>query len=169
MSPAVVDTNVAAVANAEDNHAPNCVIACIGYLRDMCASGMIVLDDDWRILQEYGGRLRSGGQPGVGDAFYKWVLTNRANPDRCTLARITPHPARGFEEFPDDPDLRGFDPDDRKFIAVACAHPDDPPVAQALDSEWWGFRKALDANGVTVNFLCPRAIARLHKGKLKGK
>ena len=43
---------------------------------------------------------------------------------RCDLVPITPinDSENEFEEFPDDPVLEGFDPDDRKFIAVAIAH-----------------------------------------------
>jgi hypothetical protein len=169
MGLAVVDTNVAAVANAKDNHDPSCVTACVDYLLDLRANGTIVLDDAWLILGEYESNLRSSGQPGVGDAFFKWVLTNQANSDRCILTHITPNAERSFEEFPSDPALSDFDPSDRKFIAVARARPDNPPVAQALDSKWWGFRRAFKANGVNVEFLCPKAITVLHAGKLKGK
>ena len=135
MGPAVVDTNVAAVANARDSHDPACVVACVDFLQALRASGTIVLDDEWHILREYESNLSSSGQPGFGDAFLKWVHNHQANAIRCMHVHITPDARRGFVEFPDDPRLKGFDRDDRKFIAVACAHPDRPPVAQALDSE----------------------------------
>ena len=57
--------------------------------------------------------------------------------------------------------LEGFDPDDRKFIAVACAHPEKPPILQAVDSQWLDFRDALRENGVTVAFICEDDIQRL--------
>ena len=53
-----------------------------------------------------------------------------------------------FQEFPDDPVLNDFDPDDRKFIAVAVAHPETPPILQAVDSQWWAFRAAFRRNGI---------------------
>ncbi len=40
----------------------------------------LVLDDMWRIIGEYMQNLRSSGEPGVGDAFLRWVLTNKDNP-----------------------------------------------------------------------------------------
>ena len=68
-----------------------------------------------------------------------------------------------FQQFPNDPALNDFDPDDRKFIAVARAHPENPPILQAVDSKWWGFKDALHRNGVTVEFICEDDIQRLHK------
>lgn len=98
--------------------------------------------------------LRSEGQPGPGDAFLKWVLTNRSNPQRCALVSLTPQ-GDSFLEFPNDPDLEGFDPSDHKFAAVAHAHPDHPPVLNATDSDWWHYREALACHGVRVEFVCP--------------
>ena len=59
-----------------------------------------------------------------------------------------------FQEFPTDPALADFDPDDRKFIAVALAHAENPSILQAVDSAWWTYRDALRQNGVTVDFIC---------------
>ena len=90
-----------------------------------------------------------------------------ANRDtQCGLVPITPVDGseNEFEEFPDDPALNDFDPDDRKFIAVAAAHPERPPILQAVDSQWWDFRNALSRNGVIVEFICEDDIQRLHAG-----
>ena len=164
----VVDTNVPAFANGLGSAFAGCVAACVARLGKITRNGQIVLDDSWLILREYQANLRSSGQPGVGDAFLKWVLTNQANTNRCVQVGITPSHDRTFEEFPDDPRLSGFDRDDRKFVAVALAHEDSPPILQALDSEWWGYRKELAENGVTVDFLCPREIQKLHQRRAKG-
>lgn len=168
MAPVVVDTNVPALANDLGSPFPACVAACVARLRRITRSGQIVLDDSWLILREYQANLRSSGQPGVGDAFLKWVLLNWASASRCCLVSVTPCGDKMFEEFPDAPELSGFDPDDRKFVAVALADEDNPPILQALDSEWWGYRKELAENGVTVDFLCPREIQKLHQRKAEG-
>lgn len=55
-----------------------------------------------------------------------------------------------------------YDPSDRKFLAVAAAHPDRPPVLQALDSKWWGWRAALAPSDVTIHFVCLADIAAKH-------
>lgn len=74
-----------------------------------------------------------------------------------------------FEEFPDDPALNDFDPADRKFIAVACAHLEKPPILQAVDSKWLDFRDAFRQNGVTVTFICEEDIQRLHESTIAEK
>jgi hypothetical protein len=131
-------------------------------LREVQDDHVILLDDGWYILKEYMGNLRSEGQPGIGDAFLKWVLTNRRNPVCCEWVHITPASgSRGdesFEEFPDDAELDGFDPADRKFVAVALAHSEAPPILNAVDAGWWTFREALSKYAVQVEFLCPDAM-----------
>lgn len=87
----VVDTNVPIVANRRAEHASlQCVLTCIRRLENVMDKGRIVLDNSWLILTEYKNHLSSSGQPGVGDVFLKWVLTNRANLERCELIEITP-------------------------------------------------------------------------------
>ncbi len=162
--PVVVDTNVPIVASCRAEQAsPQCVIACLTRLRNVMDEDRIVLDDKWRILTEYKSNLNSSGQPGVGDAFLKWVLTNMANEQRCEFIRITPTGSSpdDFREFPADDELHDFDPDDRKFIAVALAHPERPPVLQAVDTEWWAKRGALARAGVQIEFLCAADMRRL--------
>ena len=87
---------------------------------------------------------------------------------RRRYVSLTPDSVRTFAEFPADPRLAGFHDDDRKFVAVSVRHPGRPPILQALDSEWWGHREALDDNGVTVDFLCPDDIEELHERKYGG-
>ena len=162
----VVDTNVAVVANGYSKQASSdCVETCAQRLEDITHGEVkLVLDDKWIILGEYMRNLRSNGVD-VGDSFLGWILRNWENPEQCDLVSITPVDGleNEFEEFPDDPALNDFDPDDRQFIAVALAHPDKPPILQAVDSQWWGFRHALHQNGVTVEFICQADIQRLHQ------
>lgn len=165
INPCVVDTNVPLTANQGKD--PRCVLACVEAVRALMKSGHLVIDDKFRILNEYKHKLSPTGQPGVGDAFLKWVLNNQANPTRCTRVELNPRPEdpRDFEEFPRDGSLSGFDPSDRKFVAVSCAHPDTPHILQATDSKWWGLREELANCGVRVDFLCPEHIEELHKRK----
>ncbi len=123
-------------------------------------TGRIALDTGWRVITEYRHNLETRGQPGVGSAFLKWVLTNHRNPTRCSLVEITPKSStqEDYEEFPRSSALRGFDPSDRKFVAVACAHEDRPPILEATDTKWWTYRRALSDSGVVVDFLCPQEI-----------
>jgi hypothetical protein len=160
---AVVDTNVAVVANKNHPEAsPQCVLSCIQAMEELKLSGKLVLDDRWRIIREYQNNLSSTGQPGYGDAFLKWVLRNRENPLRCQ--QVTIHPIDGsetdFEEFPKDPALQALDPSDRKFVAVALAHSSRPPIWNATDTDWWELRAELSSNGLQIRFLCQNDVER---------
>ena len=160
----IVDTNVPLVANRFSHASEDCVEICVDRLEqitkgeiklavDYCAS-----DDQRHIIDEYRNKLNPSSQPGVGDAFLKWVEINWTNPDLCDLVEITfivVGAKISFAEFPSDPALADFDDDDRKFVAVACAHPGHPPILQAVDSKWHHFLGALTPNGVRVEYLCP--------------
>jgi len=37
------------------------------------------------------------------------------------------------------------------------AHPEHPPILNAVDSDWWHHQDALARHGVRVEFLCPDA------------
>ena len=155
----VLDTNVAVVANGRTEQAsPDCVITCIERLRKVRANERIVFDDGGRILEEYRRYLSPSGQPGAGDAFFKWLWDNQGNPGLCRKVAITPHEDRGFEEFPDGKELRGFDRNDRKFVAAAIASGEKPPIVNASDTDWWTFRTALQGFGIRIEFLCPQLM-----------
>lgn len=163
----VVDTNVAVVANGKSEQASEqCVDSCAERLNQiMCGGVILVLDDDWRILDEYMRNLHTNG-PDIGNRFLAWTLQYRTNPERCELVPIKPVDGleNEYEEFPEDTAFAAFDPDDRKFVAVALAHPENPPILQAVDSKWLDFCDAFSRNGVTVEFICKTDIQRLHRG-----
>ena len=156
--PVVVDTNVPLTANGKAKTSPECVISCIDALVKLLSDQQpLVIDDGWRILNEYKKKLSQTGQPGVGDRFLKWVLTNLANPSRCIQVPITPrrNDETHFLEFPNDPALSRFDRADRKFVAVALSHEDKPPIVVAIDRGWGRHEQALNKHGVIIDFLCP--------------
>lgn len=159
----VIDTNVLVVANGRHEPAQErCVGACIGAL-EQARRETVVLDDGQLMLDEYRRHCAFAGQPGLGDAFFKWLWNRQADPRHCHRVRITPHPKRGFVEFPADKRLRGFDRNDRKFVAVALAAGGSPPVLNASDTDWWHARQVLGEHGVTISFLCPELMpGKLH-------
>lgn len=166
MKTVVVDTNVILVANGQ--HADvqySCVNACASRLHSITVEGRVAIDDAFQILKEYQTKTTPHGGKRAGDQFLKWLLRNLANPQRCDQVSIKEHAQRGFESFPDDARLASFDPPDRKFVAVARAHPHKPPILQAVDSKWLSWRTALADSGVAVDFLCPADIAKFEANK----
>jgi hypothetical protein len=153
----VVDVNVAIVANAKNTHADlECMSTCVDALINIRESGKIVLDDGLRILSEYTAHLSRSGQPGVGDAFMRWIWEHQAVENRCEQVQLTPKSGEheDYMEFPTDPDLKTFDRSDRKYVAAALTSREHPEVLNAVDTDWWEHRVALERNGVNVRFLC---------------
>ena len=160
----IVDTNVVRVANGEwGDDFKKCEETCIDRLERIMRGEMkLVLDAQRIIIGEYERNLYSTGE-NVGNRFLRWVLHNRHG--QCDLVSITPieNSETEFEEFPSDPVLKDFHSKDRKFVAVSVAHPERPPILEALDSGWLKFRDALYQHGVIVEFICERDIQRFRK------
>jgi len=160
MADLIVDTNVPIVANGHhDNAGLDCMQACASALV-RAHGGRVLVDDLGLIFTEYSDNLAHSGQPGVGDAFFKWLWDNQANDNHCLKVEITPIDAgwRIFDEFPDDDRLRGFDRSDQKFVAVARASAWNAPILNASDTDWWPARHQLEEHGVVIEFLCPELM-----------
>ncbi len=157
----VVDSNVPITANFRAEQAgPECEAACIRALREIQSGRRTLLDDQGLIVEEYRKSLSHSGQPGLGDAFFKWLWENQGNLRHCRTVPISFHAGRGFAEFPADPQLSAFDRSDRKFVAVARASGTRPELLNATDTDWWQDRKTLEENGVRLVFLCPELMEK---------
>lgn len=164
----VVDTNVPVVANRKHADASDaCVAACARALYDVTRSGHLFIDALDLIKTEYARHLNWKGEPGPGDAFMRWLYTNEWGGDVVTRVAITPKPfdETDFVELQAPPPGVSFDPSDRKFLAVAAAHPEHPPLLEAVDCRWWGWQGALAEMGLAVAFVSPVEIEAKFRSK----
>lgn len=173
MSKWIVDTNVPVTANLSarperSDVPPSCISKSIDQIENIIKKGCLVIDAAGEILQEYETYFSWSGQPGAGDAFFKWAHDNQGIPSKVALVPITKN-GDSYKEFPDHLGLKDFDPSDRKFVAVANAHPEKPPILQAKDSKWHWWNEALAEVGITVNFLCPEDTEPKAANKDKSK
>jgi hypothetical protein len=152
----VIDTNVLIVANnrESDQASPECITSCATWLEKFKKEGILVIDSNWLIISEYKKKVNQLGQPGVGDAFLRWVLLNHGNSNRCHQVSITKISEHEFKEFPKTESLEKFDLSDRKFVAVALTHPQRPAIVNAVDSDWYNHQNALSEHKVQIEFLC---------------
>lgn len=166
-----MDTNVAKQANLAidpdkiPEDLPDCVLTCIEAIEHVIKKQALVIDDGDEIFDEYRKQLSLKGQPGVGDRFIKWVHDNRWQLPASNRVTITKN-GETYNEFPAHGDLHDFDVSDRKFVAVANAHPSRPPILQATDSKWWGWKDALSEVGISVYFLCQEYIEAKYAEKM---
>jgi len=120
-------------------------------------SGIIVLDKQMLIIREYMKQVSLSGQPGLGDAFFKWLFENQAVEEICEQVSITPV-NDSFAEFPNDPELSSFDISDRKFVATALASKLSPIILNALDSDWRDHANAFSKINLNINELCKQCL-----------
>lgn len=165
----VIDTNVLLVANGQhDDVSPDCVIECTRRLQALQQQGVVVIDDAHRIVSEYLHKTSPNSPKGAGDVFLKWLLQNSGSL-RVEQVTLTETAESCFAEFPDPLLEIRFDPPDRKFAAVACAHPEKPVIWQAVDCKWLDWWPDLLARGVRVEFLCPEDVCTFYQQKFPAK
>jgi hypothetical protein len=163
---AVIDTNVLLVANGQHGEvSPECVEACVTHLLAIQQAGTVVIDDGYRILGEYQHKTQVSPPKGVGDVFLKWLLREATRTERVEQVPLTELDENRYAEFPDSALEAAFDPPDRKFVAVANAHPGKPEIWQAADSKWLDWSPVLRQHGIQVRFLCPEDACRFHRAK----
>ncbi|RST86484.1 hypothetical protein EJC49_10915 [Aquibium carbonis] len=163
---AVIDTNVLLVANG--NHegiSDECRQRCIERLLMQQKRGITVIDDCFHILREYQNKTHPNQPKGVGDVFLKWLLQNQRNQTYVEQVTITEIGSDQFVEFPDQRLEPHFDAPDRKFAAVANAHPEKPKILQAADCKWLDWWETLRKHGIAVEFLCPEDACHFYKVK----
>ena len=89
MAALVIDVNVPIVANGNHDKANlECIRTCIRALKNS-RGNLILVDDGQRIFTTYRKYLSHSGQPGPGDAWFKWLWINQANRHRCRLVPVT--------------------------------------------------------------------------------
>lgn len=157
----ILDTNVLIVANGDaPQMCDDDVSICEKFVVSLYNNSLIYVDSEYLIFDEYFKNLKRSGQPGVGDAFAKWLYDNQYNENVCKMVAINPLNNEGtlFSEFALEGDLINFDPSDRKFVAVAIASFNIPEICNASDSDWWDFKQPLNDLGVKIKFICPNQL-----------
>lgn len=152
----IVDTNVPIVANGQAapdaQRAPSisCRLSSVQFLQKIIEHGRIVIDTGGEVRAEYHRYLNPRGQPGVGDRFYIEVINS--HPNRVEFVSIEKQDSGEYADCPETLIEAGFDPSDRKFVALAMKS--NGTVANAVDSDWIEHSAELERSGIKVDNLC---------------
>ncbi|MCY4227502.1 MAG: hypothetical protein OXF20_07395 [Gammaproteobacteria bacterium] len=172
--PITADSRLALHNNENDYVSQDCIDDCAKVIEHIIKNGGLVIDDGYEILTEYWKNLNrlpgNEGQHGHAMKFLKWVTDHQGIKNKVTLVKITQLDDT-YKEFPVHDGLKRFDISDRKFVAVANAYPSahKPPIFQARDSKWWGWKDALSEVGIKVRFLCPDYVKEKYREKVEEK
>ncbi|WP_089963854.1 hypothetical protein [Salipiger thiooxidans] len=147
----VIDTNVPIIANGGDDPVTvDCRKAAVELLMEATERGTIFLDSGGEIQAEYRRYLDPKGQPGVGDRFYLEVINS--NPKKVARVDIQRRDDGEYRDLPQEIIDAGFDPSDRKFVAVA--RKTGAKVYNAVDTDWVEQRAVIEGAGIEIVFLC---------------
>jgi len=117
--------------------------------------GRFVLDDHGLILAEYRQVIGHDQRERTAIALLKQIYDVQAVSDRCAIVELTPLAGRRqFEEFPDDPQLKTFDPADQVFVAACRGFGADARILVASDRGWPKHESILRGHGIRIEYLC---------------
>lgn len=165
----VFDENVLIVANGSSCHADNeCRLNAITAINSTRSAKSVLFSYDF--LKKYERHSNHSGGPGIGDEFFVWLRDNAGVLPRVEIKWDT---AGSPLAFPSDPDLAGFDFDDRLWVAGVKVYTGMSHIVNCVDSDYSHHKVALSANGVRVDELCPRhlkakASKRVRRGTIGG-
>lgn len=169
----IIDTNVELLAGTPVSDIPfdqlECAKRCNDFIKNFISdsNSKLVLDADLKIWKEYRTVFNViGNQPSLATAFFSWVCQYMSNIDPSDFIKLQEVSENNYKEYPNQAGLEKFDPPDRKFIALANAHNEKPPIVEGADCKWWGIKDALSACGIQVQFLCEEYIEQKYKQKI---
>ena len=167
----IIDTNVplkAANTHPKDDIDRNCSQSCFSFISTLMKSKdkIIVLDSGREIVKEYEKNIDIHSERSVASEFLMWIYRNNLNGKIC-LQEITKTGENTYAEFPESPKLIGFDRSDRKFVALAKAHPSNPNIYNGSDTDWWDYREAQEEEGIHIVFLSEEYMKAKSKGGKK--
>ncbi len=127
---------------------------------------VIVLDDDEGAISEYRNNMYPDPRGTRAGQFLMYVLLNRHRPSRVRTVAIEMDEQGNYQDYPDSDDTwttdvnrcERFDPDDKKWVALAVRFKKDTgadaPIVNAADRCWLAFEPNLESAGVKLEALC---------------
>ena len=168
MAHRIIDTNVpmtAAGTNAEAS--PLCELECEEVVNRVLKGEIeVVLDDGDSIIAEYRNNMYPDPNGTRAGQFLMYLFLNKHRPSRVHRVRLERNDRGHFIDYPDNKDkwstevprCEKFDPDDKKWVALAVRLKKDTgfdaPIVNAADRCWLAFEAQLEATGVKLEILC---------------
>jgi hypothetical protein len=163
----IIDANVPLTAAGRSQASEECVETCFCLLQSILAGEtVLVVDDAGHALAEY----RNIGKPkrhgDVAERFLVHIYNHLYNSDRFQRVGLRTDKQGNFLDYPDpddewtsqDPRCERFDPDDKKWVALAVRFKQETgkeaPIVNAADRCWLAFETHLEAVGVKLETLC---------------
>lgn len=166
----VLDTNVPVKASIPPNE---CLAeelemqkACMEYIRELTIKQdkKLVLDMNFEILKEYENNVLKNSN--MGKLFFKWLYGYYSKILPEDIIKLEKNQSGEYINYPYDDETKGFDESDKKFVALANAHPDKPPIIEAADGKWLGYESAFAKYGIHIEFLDRKYAQKMYEKKI---
>jgi hypothetical protein len=150
----VIDTNVLIVAS---NPMRDCSEKCFEFLEEIfCNKSVIFIDEFFdKKRQSFCSEIEDEYKKNISSQDYAyWLLRKIFDRDpRSMICRIdiTKDEDENYSDFPSD--LKNFDRNDKKFVAVAITSKQNPEIVNAVDADWKQHEAVLKKY-VKLKFLC---------------
>jgi len=133
----IIDTNVFVAANGgTDQLSEDDINRCKSFVALLFSKTIISIDAKSEIFSEYFRYMNRSGQPGIGDAYVKYLWDRQCDKTVCELVDISKNKNGVYKQLKGKEDLICFDPNDLKFIAVYLGSKFNTTICNASDRDW---------------------------------
>jgi hypothetical protein len=142
---------------------------CMEYMKQFTENpdSKLVIDLDREILKEYYNRIPAN--TGVGKMFLDWLNAYVGRIDLDDFIKLEKDSSGNYVMFPLESRTEEFDLSDRKFVALSRTHREHPPIIEAADSKWLGFKEVFAEYGVHIEFLNLSYAVMMYERKVGSK
>ncbi len=168
MAPKIIDTNVPlTAAGLNSNASKHCQLSCVSVLEAILAGKItVVIDAKSEVLREYNRRIHPDYKGSLAEQFMLYMLQYRTIASRVHTQELRYDDSENYVDYPDSDDTwttdvnhcERFDPDDKKWVALAVRFKKDTgadaPIVNAADRCWLAFEPHLESVDVKLEVLC---------------
>lgn len=164
----IIDTNVPLTAAGFNSDASaDCALICEDVISRVIKGEIaVVIDKEENVIAEYRQNMYPDPKGTRAGQFLMFLLMNRHRPSRVRSIELEKDANGLYLDYPDRHDLWtsddercvSFDPDDKKWVALAVRFRKDTgtdaPIVNAADKCWLAFEAQLESAGVKQEILC---------------
>lgn len=142
---------------------------CIYFIQNLTRNpeSKLVLDLDYEIIKEYRNRIPKNTNEGL--IFWRWFDTYIGRISFEDFVKLDKDADGNYSMFPLEERTKEFDLSDRKFVALSRTHSEHPPIIEAADGKWLGFKEVFEEYGVHIEFLDMDYAAMMYNRKVADK
>lgn len=168
MAHKIIDTNVPLTAAGRNPQASeSCILECSETIGQILKGEIVIIvDADDHALAEYRNNMYPDPKGTFAGQFLMYLLINRNQSHRVKCLSLETDEYGRFIDYPDNDDnwttndrrCQQFDPDDKKWVALALRFKKEmriaAPIVNAADKCWIAFEPQLSSAGLELEFLC---------------